>query len=452
MASDRQWSISWNEREGQFFARHRTWNGSAWATKRIPRSFRRHQALDAERWMVSWFHEYARTGGMNAAKPAITSAAKTLNLIAPKWLGHRHADPGTKPNTWRGFEQSVRNWILDSSRFDHESIEGLDMEKAFDAEVCLGWIRSLRGQPRTILHHLLVLRTLFNDAIAMGWLDNDLVNPFDRPAIKKEITRLLKTEQREKVVTYLSPQQVNSLLTVQTSRVHDYRRVRYVVALAAGLRDSEVQGLVWSDLHLEAKIPYVLVDRQLDKIGAKPFVQYEDLVKRGLGKTEIEATKQALMSDPKRGSRRALPLHPAAVEALRAWHTKGWRQYVGRKPAKDDPVFPSGKINRHSPPGQFCFVESPQLLRADLRRVGERDDFNGLPLDFHALRRTFATMLSEAGVSEAEVGDLLGHGAASVARANYISPEVLGRRYELVKRLPLPQQVALSCRPRTSQR
>ena len=47
------------------------------------------------------------------------------------------------------------------------------------------------------------------------------------------------------------------------------------------------------------------------------------------------------------------------------------------------------------------------------------------------------------GVSEAEVWDLLGHGAKSTARGHYISPELLGRRLDLLRRLPLPERVRL---------
>lgn len=75
--------------------------------------------------------------------------------------------------------------------------------------------------------------------------------------------------------------------------------------------------------------------------------------------------------------------------------------------------------------------------------MGQSARFDGIDLDFHALRRTFATMLSRAGLSDAEVGELLGHGAQSVARRHYIDPTFLRRRMGLVERLPLPDRVQL---------
>lgn len=440
---DADWSISWNAKEAQFFARFRKWDGSGWSTKRLPKSFGQSQRFAAERWMASWHEEYVRTGGLSTEPAKVRLAKNTLKTIGPRWLQYRYDDRGTKINTHKGFKESLNNWILGNPRFDHHAIDDLDMERDFTAEVCLAWINSLKGEETSRIVHVLALRTLFEDAIALGWLDPDLSNPFDRPVVRKANAQLAKAARRERTITFLTPEQVEALLTTPTRKVHDYRRLRYLVALATGLRDHELQGLVWGDIHLDGPVPFLDVQRQLDKIGAKPFVKYEELIKAGKTKTEIVATERALVSDPKKNSKRQMPLLPVVVEALRVWRTRGWKHYVGRAPAKDDPLFPSGRGNRHSPPGQFAFVDSPELLRKDLERVGQPAMFDGIDLDFHALRRTFATMLSRAGLSDAEVGELLGHGAQSVARRHYIDPTFLRRRMALVERLALPDCVQL---------
>jgi integrase len=451
--ADRTWTIHWNEKARQFFARFRIFplpefgsDEPAWGTKRIPKEYARHQLLDAERWMIAWYSAYLGSGGINVSTPKITPVTKTLRLLGPRWLKYRYDDRGTKINTYKGHKQALNNWILDNGRFEHVSIETLDMEREFTAEVCLAWMNSIKREDSTVLAHTLALSTLFNDCIALAWLDPDLPNPLARPVIKKTIGKLIEASKRDHVVTFLSLDQVVALLTEPTRKVADFRRVRYVLVLGTGLRDHEVQGLVWIDFHLDDPIPYVYVDRQLDKIGTKPFVQADDLARAGRTKDEILAITNALVSPPKRNSRRAIPLLPIVVLVLKWWRALGWKLYVGQTPKKDDPVFPSGKANRHSPPGQFAFVESPELLRKDLERVGQPVTFKDIDLDFQALRRTFATLLNMNGVSEAEVGDLLGHGAKSTARGHYISPELLGRRLELLRRLPLPDRMQLQGR------
>ena len=66
----------------------------------------------------------------------------------------------------------------------------------------------------------------------------------------------------------------------------DFRRIRYLVGLGQ-TTGPRIQGLTWNDIHFTADVPYLLVNRQLDKIGSKPLVTYEDLCQRGLSKDEI---------------------------------------------------------------------------------------------------------------------------------------------------------------------
>ena len=445
----RAWTIAWNEKDGQFFARYRKLTPmegeERWGTKRVPKGLARHQQLDAERWMIGWYSAYIAGGGINVVAPRVVSATKTLLLLGPRWLTYRYEDRGTKINTYKGLKQSLHNWILDNERFEHVSIEKLDMEHDFASELCLSWINSIKGKDSSVLVHTLAASTLFNDCIALSWLDPDLANPFERPIIKKRIAQLFETAKHERVVTFLSVEQVVALLTVPTRKLIDFRRVRYLLVLTTGLRDHEVQGLIWTDFHLEDVIAYVYVDRQLDKIGSKPFLWVKELMDAGKTKDEILAVSNALVSPPKRNSRRPIPLLPLVVLVLRWWRAVGWKQYVGVAPRRDDPVFPSGRTNRHSPAGQFAFVESPELLRLDLDRVGQPMTFgeHEIDHDFHGLRRTFSTLLNENGVSEADVGVLLGHGAKSTARGSYISPDLLRPRLENLRRLPMPDRVQL---------
>ena len=116
MASpDRSWSIGWNDKAGQFFARYRKLapgpGEDRWGTKRLPRGFARHQKLDAERFMIAWYSAYIAGGGLNVPSPRITPATKTLRLLGPRWLQYRYEDRGTKINTYNVTHQRRRDEI-----------------------------------------------------------------------------------------------------------------------------------------------------------------------------------------------------------------------------------------------------------------------------------------------------------------------------------------------------
>ena len=87
MATDRQWTIAWNDAGRQWVSKYRKFppptfgsEESAWGTKRIPKAIGHHKQLDAERWMISWYSEYQRTGGVSPETSKVVSGKKTLRL------------------------------------------------------------------------------------------------------------------------------------------------------------------------------------------------------------------------------------------------------------------------------------------------------------------------------------------------------------------------------------
>jgi len=447
--------MAWNEKQGQFIARYRVFPpppfGSTdplWATKRLPKAFKRHQSLDAERWLIGWYAQHHRNAGVPGPNVEVQAADKTIALLADRWLAYRERDDGTALNTFVGYRRTLKNWILTNDRFPHYRIDHLDMEQDFNSEVCLAWIDSLCGRATTQLRYAEVLKQFFRDCIAHGWVSADMFNPLDRPIVARRLSHLRSTSDDERTTSFLTAAQVATLLTTPTSKVIDYRRVKYVLTVATGLREGEVQGLMWSDLHLDGPTPYVFVERQLIRGGPKPLVHIRELRRQGIAKTDFMNVKTAIASDPKRKSKRPLPLLPIVVAALRFWWRLGWTQHAGRSPEVDDPVFSSGQRNAHQPYGQFCTSDSAELVRADLDRVGLPTEFvdaqtkASAHFSFHSLRHTFATLLEAGGVERSRIGELLGHKAASVAAKHYIGTLVESRA-SLVAQLPLPNRIQL---------
>jgi integrase len=186
------------------------------------------------------------------------------------------------------------------------------------------------------------------------------------------------------------------------------------------MRDAEIQALTWGDVHGAIK-----VERQLEKIGVAPPIEYETEMKGRKDRDGILKTPRAVVSPPKKKSKRLIPMHPLLQAVLAWWKAKGWPAYVGRSPTDSDPVFPS-------PAGAYCFPDSSVGVRADLERLGQ----DSAELTFHALRRTGSTLLEEAGVSRDFVGILLGHGAKSTAGKHYLAQGEALR--EAVARMALP--------------
>jgi len=120
----------------------------------------------------------------------------------------------------------------------------------------------------------------------------------------------------------------------------------YLFAGCTGLRRGEIGKLLWSDIRLDATLPFIDV------------------------RAEITQSKQAAI----------IPLVPPLAAALREMKAKGVKE--------DGPLFPRG-------------LPSVESLTADLVACGIPVlDERGYRADFHSLRHTFASLLAHFDISE----------------------------------------------------
>ena len=179
----------------------------------------------------------------------------------------------------------------------------------------------------------------------MNWLERRIGS---NPLRFVEKARVNGTQERDRRA--YSFEQLRSLVAVSGER-----GVVYLTAAFTGLRRGELGQLKWSDVHLGAP---------------KPFIN----------------ARAAISKNHKQCS---LPLTPAVVEKLR----------------------------RHRPedaePGDLVFrrlIPRMDRFRKDLEAAGiPYVDDKGEFADFHALRNTFATMLTLAGVSQRVIMELMRH-------------------------------------------
>jgi integrase len=149
----------------------------------------------------------------------------------------------------------------------------------------------------------------------------------------------------------LSPQEAQRLLAAAPS----FRAVVYLVLLETGLRRSELQQLVWADFELDTPSPFVRV-------------------RASITKTKKEAT---------------LPLRAEVVKAIRSIAPRNVTQF--------EPIF-RNKVPR------------VLTLKKDLVSAGiPFQDNSGRRIDLHALRETFCTNLSVAGVYPRVAMELMRH-------------------------------------------
>ncbi len=175
------------------------------------------------------------------------------------------------------------------------------------------------------------------------------------------------TRGRQKKRRAITQDELQRLLAVTTPE----RRLIYLTAIYTGLRSNELRQMVWADLHLDAPRPFVM----------------------------------ARASTTKNRKESAMPLHPELVAELR----QEWNK--GRKAAA--PVF-------------AMIVHMDGAFRKDLARAKiEPLDALGKKLDFHALRKTFATRMAQQGVAQRIAQELMRHQDANLTAQNYTDANLL---------------------------
>ena len=219
--------------------------------------------------------------------------------------------------------------------------------------------------PRSVLHIHRTLSKALKQATDDGLIPRNVAAPVKPPRPRREEIRLL------------NHQQVQALF--ETAR-EDRLEALYVVAVTAGLRRGELQGLKWEDLNLEAGT------LQVRRTLSEPKGGY-------------------IFEAPKSGKGRNIRLTQRATLALRDHRKRQLeeRMRLGTLWQDHDLVFPSGAGTPVSG-GNLNRAFKAHLERAELASTTR----------LHDLRHTCATLLLRQGVNPKFVQELLGHGDVSL--------------------------------------
>jgi len=193
---------------------------------------------------------------------------------------------------------------------------------------------------------------------------------------------------------------------------------------------------------LKAKVRPETRER-LNRVGRERVLIYKTMALTGLRKNELttltveclelDAAPPHLTLDPNNEKNRegsSIPLRSDLAEDIRAWLREKAEQ-TGRSGKSNGQ--PGEKTAREKiyglPPGTRLFDVPTGLLRIlnlDLEAAGiPKKDSRGRTVDIHALRHTFGTMLSAAGVAPRTAQEAMRHSSIDLTMNVYTDPALL---------------------------
>jgi integrase len=221
---------------------------------------------------------------------------------------------------------------------------------------------------RTAEGALASLHSIMRYALRHGWIVDD-------PVAKLEAGERPQRERRRQRV--LGREEIRRLLSSCPSN----GRPLVITALYTGMRISELLGLVWGDVDLDAGVIRVLAQLSRAHRGAP--------ARRVAPKT--------------RAALREIPLLPQLAHVLVEHRREHWPS------CRDDWVFPStaGTAFGHR-------NAQRRILRRAATQAG-LEDGSWPPLRFHDLRHTFAShLIVDLGLDVAQVSRILGHASVTI--------------------------------------
>jgi len=267
------------------------------------------------------------------------------------WLGGRAAA------TRKAYVSDLTSFADWMARSDVHGPEGVDRLHLRRYLASLGTRKLVRA---TIARKAAALRCYYSWQVRQGHLASDPARSLRAPSGGGRLPRVLSSGE------------VTSLLEVPSGAPVDRRDLAVLELLyAAGLRVAELCGLDRTDIDLRGRTVTVL----------------------GKGNKQ-----------------RRVPIHDAAVAALRAW-------------------FDDGRDAMEGPPeAAFVNRRGARLGPRDVRRILDRRSAS--PTHPHALRHTYATHLLDGGADLRVVQELLGHASLATTQVyTHVSKERLRAVY-----------------------
>lgn len=301
----------------------------------------------------------------------VNAARVRVGDFLRQWL-RDYVEAGVRPTTGEGYRTIVEKHLI-------PGLGNIQLSKLQPSHLQAYYARALkeghRGNTgglaaRTVLHHHRVLSRALGHAVRWRLLGSNVALSVDPPRpVNKEIQIL---------------DGVRLIRLLEASRDSIYYPFIHL-AVFSGLRRSELLGLRWRDIDMEAAT--LTVRRVLHVLAGGEVVFQEPKTTR---------------------SKRTVALPPAAVLALKAYMEKqeAHRAILGESLEENDLVFTN-------PTG------SPMLPNTVTHAFGKIALKVGLDVTLHSLRHSHISMLIRQGVHDKAISDRAGHSTISTTMDIY---------------------------------
>jgi len=329
-----------------------------------------------------------RTQQQMDAGLTFTGAQQTLLELLEGWL--LTIKPSIRPTTWYQYDMNIHRHIEPIlGRIRLKDLRPDQIQQFYEYKLKVGTGK----RTVEVLHS--TLHSALEHAVKMGLIGR---NPTDATTPPRP---------EEKEMKFLDEGQVIRLLLAARGGRNE---VLYHLAIATGLRESELLGLQWNDLDWQKRT--LTVQRQAKRTGRK------------------EGYFSPLKT---RAGRRTIVLGLKTIEKLREHlnQQESERLLVGDNWKDLDLIFPS---SIGTPQGQHNLYNSFKEL---LKQAG-------LPeFTFHALRHSAASLMLNHGVPVIVISRRLGHSKASITLDIYghLMPEMQNEAAEMIDDLITPVEV-----------
>ena len=278
----------------------------------------------------------------------------TVAEYLEEWL-RDHASVRVRLRTLEGYRGSVQRYVL--PRIGNLPLRQLSARHIQEMESALLRGGGSRGQglsPQTVLQVHRVLSNALRTAERLGLVERNAAGTVEPPRVVRREMRTLAWDDVHRLLDHI---------------IHPLFLFLVLLAIQTGLRRSELMGLQWRDVNLDARTLSVR----------------RSLVKLPSGGTDLNV--------PKNGHGRVVDLPVESVEFLAARHPGGSGDGFLFCDANGDPV-------------------DPDFVSKTFKRLAR-----GLGLGylrFHDLRHTHASLLLEANIHLKVVSERLGHSSVAI--------------------------------------